>query len=109
VCVGIIGCVCITKANNLKAKEIKDSTINQGENITTINIGADEYLVIKIARETTQEELKAFISRITDLKTEIDQANQRLDKVPEFICSESEPENPKDGAIWLKPVGRKEN
>ena len=71
VIVGVIGCLCLSKANKLSAKEIKNSTVQQAETITTINYGADTYAIIKIAKDATQKEMEETIKQLTKTQHEI--------------------------------------
>ena len=61
--VGIIGCLNLSKANKIAAKCITNSKITQAETLI-VNNGVDTYAVIKIARETTQEELKNIVDNL---------------------------------------------
>ncbi|HRY78581.1 MAG TPA: hypothetical protein P5154_07455, partial [Candidatus Izemoplasmatales bacterium] len=59
--VGIIGgrSLSISRSMNNTIRNPKNSTVQQAQ---TINIGLDSYAVIKLSKETTQEELQSIIS-----------------------------------------------
>lgn len=58
--VGIIGLNCVTNAVKIK-NSIKADTVQQAQ---IIHNGLDDYAVIRLSRETTQEELKKVIESL---------------------------------------------
>ena len=66
--VGIIGCLNLSKANKIAAKCITNSKITQAETLI-VNNGVYTYAVIKIAKETTQEELKNIVDTPSQVGT----------------------------------------
>jgi len=65
----IVGCIgakslSIANKNTNKIGIIKNGTVNQAQ---VINNGLDSYAVIKIAKDTTQEELKEIASKIPQI------------------------------------------
>ena len=83
VIVGIIGCFSLSKANKLKAKEISNSTINQAETMI-VNNGVDTYAVIKIAKDTTQEELKGIIDNLAATTLDLQKLREEVDAMPKI-------------------------
>ena len=81
--VGIIGCFCLTKANKLKAKNVHDSTINQAETLI-VNNGMDSYAVIKLAAETTKEELNGITDTLSATTLDVEKLRLEIDKMPRF-------------------------
>ena len=95
--VGIIGCLNLSKANKIAAKCITNSKITQAETLI-VNNGVDTYAVIKIAKETTQEEL--------DLK----ELQKQVDEIPRIYSGkEPPPDNLRDGDVYLQLESEEEN
>lgn len=67
----IIGICAHSKLNKNIAKNIDNSTVTQGENVTIINNGTDVYAVVKIAKDVTQEEMKKLSEKLESLKEEV--------------------------------------
>lgn len=59
-----IGIKCLMIANSNKIQQVKDSNIQQAQ---IINNGLDTYAVIKLTKETTQEELENLIRRLPEI------------------------------------------
>ena len=118
--VGIIGWNSITTANNIKNKAKADNgaTIQQAQ---TIHNGMDSYAVIRLSRDTTQEELARLVKEIhlvtkndlesvvsdqvTPTQQRVENLEQRVDAMPRIFTGDKEPENPKEGDIWLVSPG----
>ena len=102
VVVGIIGVCNLSKANKLKAKNITDSTINQAETLI-VNNGVDTYAVIKIARETTQEELKGITENLTATTLDLEKLRKEIDAMPKIYAGkEPPPANLRNGDIYFQ-------
>lgn len=115
--VGIIGWKSLSVATKIKnsARADNNSTIQQAQ---IINNGIDSYAVIRLSRETTQEELQKLIDRLKLItKEEMDDivsqkmepAEQKIDtlqetvqKMPRIHISNEEPTELRDGDIWAK-------
>lgn len=67
----IVGLCAHSKLNKFSARDIKNSTIAQGENVTIINNGTDAYAIVKIAKDVTQEEIKKLAERLESIKEEV--------------------------------------
>ncbi len=103
VIVGVIGCMCLSKANKLSAKEIKDSTVQQAETITTINYGADTYAVIKIAKDVTKEEMEKIVSQVSKTQSDISDIRQKVEEMPKIhVGTGDPPAELKDGDIYFQ-------
>lgn len=79
--VGVIGGKSLHAAMKLKnvAKDIQNSTIQQAQTITVNNNnGMDTYAVIKLSKETTQEELEKIVTQINQTKNKIEQTETKL-------------------------------
>lgn len=100
--VGVIGWKSLTAAVKIKNinKDIQNSTVNQAQTIT-VNNGLDTYAVIKISRETTQEELSEIIQRISNAEEVIKNTKDEIDKSPHIYVGEEEPRNAKNNDIWI--------
>ena len=102
VVVGIIGCLNLSKANKIKAKEIQNSTINQAETMIVQN-GMDCYAVIKLAQDTTKEELKGITDILSATTLDLKELRKELDEMPRIYSGkEPPPSNLKDGDIYLQ-------
>ena len=83
VVVGIIGCFNLSKANKLKTKKISNSTINQTETMI-VNNGLDNYAVIKLARDTTKEELQEITETLSATTLDLQKLREEVDAMPRF-------------------------
>ena len=84
VVVGIIGCLALSKANKLNAKKIDNSTINQAETLIVQN-GLDFYAVIKVAQDTTKEELKGITETLSATTLDLDKLKKNSIAYHEFM------------------------
>ncbi len=100
VVVGIIGCCCLTKANKLKAKDVHDAMINQAETLI-VNNGMDSYAVIKLATETTKEELKGITDTLSATTLDLEKLRIEIDKMPRFHIVEELPKSIKNGDLYV--------
>jgi len=68
-----------------------------------INNGMDSYAVIKLSRETTQEELKTVIEQIIEAKSKINNIEEKVNSIPKIISGTEPPDNSigNDGDIYL--------
>lgn len=101
--VGIMGCFCLSKANKLKAKEIRNSTINQAETLIVQN-GLDSYAVIKLAKETTKEELQTITTSLSATTLDLKKLREELDKRPKiYFGTEPPPEGKlRNGDLYIQ-------
>lgn len=80
--VGIIGLYNVTTAIKIK-NSIKANTVQQAQ---IIHNGLDDYAVIRISRETTQEELKKSIEMVLNIqKLNDENLNNRIDNAEEKL------------------------
>lgn len=101
VIVGIIGCLNLSKANKIRAKDIHNSTINQAETMIVQN-GLDHYAVIKLAQDTTKEELKDITDALSATTLDLQTLRKEIDSMPKIhICKEL-PQNAKEGDVYLQ-------
>lgn len=116
--VGIIGWKSLSTATKIKttAKADNNSTIQQAQ---IINNGIDSYAVIRLSRETTQEELQKLIDRLKLITREemddivsqkmepaeqkIDALQEKVQKIPRIHISKDKPTELRDGDIWGIP------
>lgn len=115
--VGIIGWKSLTTATKIKnkAKANNGASIQQAQ---TINNGLDSYAVIRLSKDTTQEELARLVKEI-DLASKNDIANaiseqvaptqkqlnsleEKVEAMPRVHYGPTAPENPRDGDIWIE-------
>lgn len=102
VVVGIIGCMNLSKANQIKAKNITGGTINQAETLI-VNNGVDTYAVIKIAKETTQEELKGVAESLVATTLDLEKLRKEVEAMPKIYSGKGEPpSNLKNGDIYIQ-------
>lgn len=102
VIVGIIGCLCITKANEIKAKEINNSVINQAETLIVQN-GVDTYAVIKLAQDTTKEELKSITDMLAATTFDLENLREEVNSMPKiFSGTGPPPEFARDRDIYIQ-------
>lgn len=101
--VGIIGWKSLSYATNIRnsVKGANNSTIQQAQTIT-VNNGLDTYAIIKLSKETTQEELIEIVKRINDTETKLETVEKKIDGQPKIHISENPPKESKDGDIWYK-------
>lgn len=103
VVVGIIGCSNLAKANKLKVKELNGSTINQAETLIVHN-GMDTFAVIKLARETTKEELSKLTDTLSATTLDLEKLRKEIDTIPRFYMGKERPENMKEGDIFFHVI-----
>lgn len=101
VVVGIIGCLALSKANKLNAKKIDNSTINQAETLIVQN-GLDFYAVIKVAQDTTKEELKGITETLSATTLDLDKLKKELDSISRIHVGTEEPPNLKKGDFFFQ-------
>ena len=102
VIVGIIGCFNISKANKIKTENITGSTINQAETLI-VNNGVDTYAVIKIAKETTQEELKNITDNLAATTLDLEKLRKEVNAMPRIYSGTGlPPSNLRNGDIYLQ-------
>jgi hypothetical protein len=108
--VGIIGGIELHTANKIKniVKNVNNSTIQQAQTITIHNEnGMDTWAVIKLSRETTQEELqkelKEIISQFNQAEAKITSVEEKVDNLPTIHVGPTPPDGPtKPGDLWFK-------
>jgi hypothetical protein len=100
--VGIIGWKSLSTANqiNNQASNISGSTIQQAQTIT-VNNGLDTYAIIKLSKETTQQELIDVVTRINEAESELSSIKHHVEKMPRIYVGKDEPKEPKKGDLWL--------
>ena len=112
--VGIIGWKSLSTATKIK-NFIKANTVQQAQ---VIHNGLDAYAVIRLSRETTQEELKKVIdtmqmpvweeiddlvtAKVNDTNAELQKLKNEVDNMPKIYTSTEEPTTLKTGDIWFK-------
>ena len=102
VVVGIIGCLNLSKANKLKAREINNSTVNQAETLIVQN-GLDCYAVIKLAQDTTKEELIKITEALSATKLDLAKLREEVDKMPRIYSGkEPPPDNLRNGDLYFQ-------
>lgn len=114
--VGVIGWKSLSAATKIKnsAKADNGATIQQAQ---VIHNGLDDYAVIRLSRETTQEELQKVIAELRPAIWEelddvsekvrinaenVNQLNARIEKMPAIHIGAEEPKESKNGDIWFK-------
>ena len=104
VVVGIIGCLNLSKANKLKTKKISNSTINQTETMI-VNNGLDNYAVIKLARDTTKEELQEITETLSAATLDLQKLREIIDAMPRFSNGVEPPtEQAREGDIYFQII-----
>lgn len=116
--VGIIGWKSLSAATKIKnsARADNNSAIQQAQ---IINNGIDSYAVIRLSRETTQEELQKLIDRLKLITREemddivsqkmepteqkIDALQETVQKIPRIHISKEKPKELRNGDIWGIP------
>lgn len=106
--VGIIGWKSLNKANQIHATSIDNSPITQGENVTIINNGNDTYAIMKIARDTTRDELSEIVHRLSSIKEEVNVMKHEVASIPRFHVGTTPPQGAKEGDIWFRTVDKEE-
>ena len=103
--VGIIGWKSLTTATKIKNKAKADNgaSIQQAQ---TINNGMDSYAVIRLSKDTTQEELVRLVKEINlasknDVNNAISELEEKVDALPRIHVGPTEPENFRNGDLWL--------
>ena len=103
--VGIIGWKSLTTATKIKNKAKADNgaSIQQAQ---TINNGLDSYAVIRLSKDTTQEELVRLVREINlasknDVNNAISELEEKVDALPRIHVGPTEPENLRNGDLWL--------
>jgi len=106
VVVGVIGWKNITTANNIKnrAKADNGATIQQAQ---TINNGMDSYAVIRLSKDTTQEELVRLVKELNmasknDVSSAISKLEEKVDALPKIHVGPTEPDD-KSVVLWINP------
>ena len=103
--VGIIGCLNLSKANKIAAKCITNSKIT-----LIVNNGVDTYAVIKIAKETTQEELKNIVDNLAATTLDLKELQKQVDEIPRIYSGKAPPpDNLRDGDAYLQLESDEEN
>lgn len=93
VIVGVIGWKSLTTATKIKnnARTGNGSTVQQAN---SIHNGLDSYTVIKLSKETAQQELeKTSITR--------EELEKILDEQPKILCGTTLPDHMRDGDIFF--------
>ncbi len=113
--IGIIGWKSLATATKIsnKAKADNGSTVQQAQ---IIHNGLDDYAVIRLSRETTQEELQRMVealqlvtekdikelgNEITDVTEDIRKLNETVNSMPRIHVGKEPPQNSKNGDIWF--------
>lgn len=101
--VGIIGWRSLSSATKIRnsIKNVQNSTVQQAQTIT-VNNGLDTYAVIKLSKETTQEELTEIVKRINDTEVKLSSVEKKVDNQPKIHIGSTEPVKLKEGDIWLQ-------
>lgn len=101
--VGVIGWKSLKEATNIRnnIKNLNNSTIQQAHTLT-VNNGLDTYAVIKLSKETTQEELFNVVERINSTESKILSVEKKVDKQPKIHYGSTPPKESKDGDIWFE-------
>lgn len=100
--VGIIGWKSLSYAIKIKNSigDLHNSTIQQAQTIT-VNNGLDTYAVIKLSKETTQDELTEIVKRINETESKLSTVEEKLDNQPKIHVGSNPPTESKDGDIWF--------
>ena len=101
VVVGIIGCLNLSKANKIKAKGIQNSTINQAETMIVQN-GMDCYAVIKLAQDTTKEELKGITDTLSATTLDLKELRREIDAMHKIHIGREIPLDMKEGDLYFQ-------
>lgn len=103
--VGIIGWKSLTTATkiNNKAKADNGASIQQAQ---TINNGLDSYAVIRLSKDTTQEELVRLVKELNvasknDVNDAISELEEKVDALPRIHVGPTEPHNFRNGDLWV--------
>jgi hypothetical protein len=117
--VGIVGWNSLSTAMEMKnrAKADNGASVQQAQ---TIHNGIDSYAVIRLSRDTTQQELARLVKEIqlatkSDIRetisSEVEPAikrltsmEQKMEALPRVHIGTVEPEDMQDGDIWFVPV-----
>lgn len=115
--VGIIGWKSLTTVTKIKntARADNGASIQQAQ---VMNIGLDNYAVIRLSKDVTQEELARLIKEIdlvskTDVESaileqvlptqkQISDLEEKVEAMPKIHVSRLEPTELKTGDIWLQ-------
>lgn len=106
--VGIIGWKSLNKANQIHATSIENSPVTQGENVTIINNGNDTYVIMKIARDITRDELSEVVHKLSSIKEEVNVVKHEVDSFPRFHVGTTPPSGAKNGDIWFRLMNEEE-
>lgn len=113
--IGIIGWKSLATATKIsnRAKANNGSTVQQAQ---IIHNGLDDYAVIRLSKETTQEELQRLVAslqlvtekeikelgnEITDVTKDIRKLNETVNSMPRIHIGKEPPQNVKNGDIWF--------
>lgn len=103
--VGIIGGKSLKTVNEIKnnANNLNNSIVQQAQTIT-VNNGLDKYAVIKISKETTQEELLEIVERLNNSDSKMKKFEKKLSSYPKIHVDKTKPkiDKMKEGDIWLR-------
>ena len=114
--IGIIGWKSLSTATKIsnKAKADNGATVQQAQ---IIHNGLDDYAVIRLSKETTQEELqrmvdslqlvtgkdiKALGNELSDVSKNVNKLNLTVDSMPRIHLCEEIPKELKEGDIYFK-------
>ena len=113
--IGIIGWKSLATATKIsnRAKANNGSTVQQAQ---IIHNGLDDYAVIRLSKETTQEELQRLVAslqlvtekeikelgnEITDVTKDMRKLNETVNSMPRIHIGKEPPQNMKNGDIWF--------
>lgn len=105
-----ISCFCFNKIYKIKAN---NCNINQADNLNQSHIinnagtlivenGIDKYAVIKIAKDTTQEELKEIVYNLSATKLDLQELKNQVNSMPKIHVGSNTPTNLKNGDIFFQ-------
>lgn len=99
--VGLIGWKSLNAATKIINKADNGASI---QNAQIINNGLDSYAVIKLSRETTQDELQKIVEKITPIsKAEINEiVDEKIDRLPKVHVGNDYPKDFRNGDFWIQ-------